>query len=52
MTYPPFDPPFPAPVGFAWIFCAHYRHAKTGKLMVAKEYGRKAWCFLVRQRSR
>lgn len=46
-----FDPPFPAPQGFAWIFCASYRHAKTGKLMVAKEYGRKAWFFLVRRRS-
>jgi hypothetical protein len=46
-----FDPPFPAPNGYAWIFCAHYKHAKTGKLMVAQEYGRKAWCFLVRRRS-
>lgn len=40
------QPPFPAPPGFHWIFVAHYVHAKTKKLMVATEYGRKALVFL------
>ena len=44
--------PFPAPEGYQWIFCTEYRHAKSGKIVKASEYGRKAWCFLVRIRNR
>lgn len=43
-------PPFPAPDGYRWVFCKWYRHWRSKKLMVAEEYGRKAWCFLARCR--
>lgn len=39
-------PPFPAPPGKKWIFRAKYTH-RSGKVMIAAHYGRKAWCFLV-----
>lgn len=42
------NPPFPAPAGFTWVFCAHFWHARAKKYLYAKDYGRKAWCFLVR----
>ena len=28
-------PPHPAPSGFKWVFCTYYRHAKSGKIMIA-----------------
>jgi hypothetical protein len=43
-------PPYPAPPGYQWIYCAQYKHARSKKLMVAKEYGYSAWCFLVRKK--
>lgn len=43
-------PPYPAPHGQKWIFCASYRHARSKKLMVARAYGYTAWCFLVKER--
>lgn len=30
------------------VFCKAYRNRWTGKLMVASEYGYKAWAFYVR----
>ena len=39
--------PDPVPEGYRVVFCTTYKHAKTGKIMVASEYGLKAWCFLV-----
>ena len=44
--------PYPAPAGYQWVFCTHYRNAKTGKIMRAAEYGRKAWLFLVRSKKK
>lgn len=44
------DPPYQAPPGQKWIFCASYRHAWSKKLMVAKAYGYRCWCFLVKER--
>ena len=38
----------PAPPGFRWIFTATFRHWRSGKILKAKDYGREAWCFLVR----
>jgi hypothetical protein len=43
-------PPFPAPRGFRWIFCASYKHWRSGKILHAKDYGKKAWAFLVRSK--
>ncbi len=42
------DPPFEAPTGFRWVFCKSFRHWRSGKVLNAEDYGRKAWCFLVR----
>jgi hypothetical protein len=38
----------PAPPGFHWVFVAWFRHWRSGKLIVAKDYGKEAFCFLVR----
>jgi hypothetical protein len=32
------------------VFCKAYRHKWTGKLMVASEYGYKAWAFYVAEK--
>jgi hypothetical protein len=37
-----------APRGYRWVFCAAYKHAKSGKIMRATDYGRTCWAFLVR----
>jgi hypothetical protein len=36
--------------GFRWIFVAEFRHWRSGKLIRAKDYGRKAFYILVRNR--
>lgn len=38
----------PAPSGFRWVFCSEFKHWRSGKILKASDYGRKAWCFLVR----
>jgi hypothetical protein len=42
--------PFPAPPGYAWIFCKSFRHYRTGKPVYRKNGG--SFCFLVRRRGR
>ena len=42
--------PFPAPNGFKWVFTPRFWHARAKKYLYAKDYGRKAWCFLARLR--
>jgi hypothetical protein len=42
--------PFPAPVGWSWVFCTRFWHYRAKRYLYAKDYGRKAWCFLVRMR--
>ena len=39
-------PPFPAPAGFRWVFCAYFRHWRTGQIVYPKKV--KAFAFLVR----
>lgn len=41
-------PPKPAPPGFRWIFVKSFRHWRSGKIIRASDYGREAFCFLVR----
>jgi len=43
-------PPFPAPAGWTWIFCTEFRHWRSKKMIRAVDYGRKAFCFLVRKK--
>lgn len=38
----------PAPPGCRWVFCASFRHWRSGKILYARDYGREAWAFLVR----
>jgi hypothetical protein len=38
----------PAPPGFRWIFVKEFRHWRSGKIIRACDYGRTAFCFLVR----
>jgi len=38
----------PAPPGYRWIFVPYFRHWRSKKLLFAADYGREAWCFLVR----
>lgn len=38
----------PAPAGYRWVYCRSYRHYRSGKLMIASDYGYEAWAFLVR----
>jgi len=40
----------PAPRGYRWVFVPKFKHYRTGKVLWAKDYGRKTWCFLVRCR--
>lgn len=44
--------PSDAPKGSRWVYCTYYKHARTGKIMKAADYGRKAWRFLVPERRR
>lgn len=44
--------PFPAPAGYRWVFCACRWHPTAKRYLYAKDYGRKAWAFLVRDRNR
>jgi len=37
-----------APPGYRWVFIKSFRHWKSGKIIVASDYGRTAFCFLVR----
>ena len=39
-----------APAGFRWVFVKSFRHWRSGKLIQAEDYGRQAFCFLVRSR--
>lgn len=41
-------PPFPAPPGFAWVFCASFKHYRTGKQVFPKNG--KCFAFLVRRK--
>ncbi|PPU38486.1 hypothetical protein XaplCFBP3123_18715 [Xanthomonas arboricola pv. populi] len=41
-------PPFPAPPGFVWVFCASFRHYRTGKQVFRKNG--KCFAFLVRRK--
>lgn len=38
---------FGIPAGYRVIYCKAFRHAKTGKLMRAEDYGRQSWRFVV-----
>lgn len=38
----------PAPYGFKWIFIPEYRHYRSKRIIRAVDYGKKAFCFLVR----
>ena len=38
----------PAPPGFRWIFVRAFKHWRSGKMIYAADYGRTAFCFLVR----
>lgn len=42
--------PFPAPRGWIWVFCTRFWHYRAKRFLYAKDYDRKAWCFLVRSR--
>lgn len=43
--------PFPAPAGYRWIFTTEFTHWRSKKIIRAVDYGRRAFCFLVRIRS-
>lgn len=38
----------PAPPGFRWICVPQFKHWRSQKIIKASDYGRKAFCFLVR----
>jgi len=42
--------PFAAPPGWAWIFCARFWHVGAKRYLYARDYGKRAWCLLVRAR--
>jgi hypothetical protein len=42
--------PRPAPRGFRWIFVKSFVHWRSKKVIEAANYGREAFCFLVRER--
>jgi len=44
--------PFPAPPGFQWVFCARFYHVRAKRYLYAKDYNRRAWCFLARKKKR
>lgn len=41
-----FTPPFPAPIGFRWVFCPRVRHWRSGQWIYPKKA--KVFMFLVR----
>jgi hypothetical protein len=40
--------PFPAPAGFRWVFTPYFWHWRAKRFLYARDYNRRAWCFLVR----
>jgi len=42
--------PFPAPKGYRWLFVTQFTHWRSKRIIHAIDYGRKAFCFLVRLR--
>ena len=40
-----------APRGFRWIFVKQFKHWRTGKIIRAEDHGKKAFRFLVRERT-
>lgn len=38
----------PPPPGYRWVCIPQFRHWRSGKLIVAADYGHEAFCFLVR----
>jgi hypothetical protein len=40
--------PFPAPAGYRWIFVTEFVHWRSKQTIRACDYGKKAFCFLVR----
>jgi len=42
--------PRPAPKGYWWIFVKSFVHWRSKKVIEAANYGREAFCFLVRER--
>jgi hypothetical protein len=42
--------PFPAPMGWTWVFCTRFYHYRAKRYLYASNYGKQAWCFLVRAR--
>ncbi|MCU1303661.1 MAG: hypothetical protein JWQ87_3945 [Candidatus Sulfotelmatobacter sp.] len=43
-------PPFEAPDGWRWVFCTRRWHVGAKRYLIAAEYGRTAWCILVRRK--
>jgi hypothetical protein len=39
-----------APRGFRWIFVKRFTHWRSKKVIEASNYGREAFCFLVREK--
>ncbi len=44
-------PEVPAPPGKKWIFIKAFKHAKSGKIIRAVDYGKEAFRILVRVRA-
>ena len=44
--------PFIAPPGYRWHFCTYFWHWRAKRYLYASDYGRKAWCFLVKLRKK
>jgi hypothetical protein len=42
--------PFPAPLGFRWIFVRSFIHWRSKKTIEAEAHGKKAFCFLIREK--
>lgn len=40
----------PAPPGFAWVCVASFTHWRSKKVLRAVDYGRKAFCFLIKKK--
>jgi len=43
-------PTRPAPKGCKWVFVTSFKHWRSKKIIRAADYGREAFCFLVRCR--
>jgi hypothetical protein len=41
-------PKKPAPPGFRWVCVTQFKHYRSGKIIVAADYGHEAFCWLVR----